>query len=352
MRKFYRYAIPAVAGIVILAATPIAMAASATTAQSVWAAFHAGNGVFGYTDKTTYTFDSQAAQASYTNALDTSVPPTVMCSGSAANCVSGNTPTQPPLAPAADTQPVTTLVNGDRCTFYTGGQLSSSVYTKSTTVNGSNGKGNWSYTWTYRVTGQVVPAETAWTSAEDSSDGAHVTLTGEVAGESVLSKGGSDRKYSFSLLDSAGVSRVTGLSITLTDPSGNSGTPTPVESTVVNAGDTANFHEFYVGTDAAAYPNDLHLDAQIATNGNAALLTTGDVRTILNADTFAGNNNGGADGSALAYAALAPTHVSLTEGDWTATLTGSVKDNTGTANTTISVDRHLVIIGLGNCKNA
>jgi hypothetical protein len=351
MRKFFRYAMPAVAGVVVLTTTPIAMAASGTTAQSVWAAFHAGNGVFGYTDKTTYTFDSQAAEASYTNTLDTSAP-IVSCTGSSANCAPTNTPAQVPPAPAADAQKVTKLVGDDRCTFYTGGQLSSSVYTQSTTVGGLNSKGNWTYTWTYRVTGQSVPAETAWTSVEDSSDGAHVTLTGEVAGESVLSKGGSDRKYSFSLLDSAGASRVTGLSITLTSPTGVEGAPASVGSTVVNAADTANFHNFYVGNDAAAYPDDLHLDALVTTNGNTALLAKGDARTILNNDTFAGNNNGGADGSALAYAAFDPTHVSLTEGQWIAKLTGSVKDNAGSAQTTLSVERHLVIIGLGNCRTA
>jgi hypothetical protein len=349
MRKLYRYGIPALVGIALLGGTPIAMAATGggTTGQSVWAGFGAGGGTFGYTDRQTFTFDGATAATNYTNVLNSSAP-TVGCSGSSTNCALGNQPVAP-SAPATDAGQVSSLVTADRCTFYAGGQLSSSSYTLSRTVNGVNGKGNWTFTWTYAVSGSSVAPETAWSSVLDGSGGAHVTLGGEIAGESVLSKSSSDRKYSFSLLDNGGASRVSGLSITLTDPDGNVGSPVSVGSTVVNAAGSTNFHDFSVGTDTSAFPDDLHLDALVTTNGNTGLLATGDARAILGGDTFAGNNNGGADGSALAYAALNPTDVTLTEGEWTATLAGTVKDNTGAAQAQLAVHRHLVIIGLNSC---
>ncbi|MFI7547576.1 hypothetical protein [Actinoplanes sp. NPDC049599] len=346
MRKFYRYAVPAAAGVLLLGFAPAAMAGSGTTAQSVWAGFTAGDGVFGYTDKQTYSFDSLAAATHYANVLESTAAPT--CSGSAANCGASNAPLAAPAAPAPDATKITPLVHADRCTFFTGGLLSGSTYTQSVTVNGKNGKGNWTYTSAYRITGQTVSPETEWSSVLDSSDGAHVTLQGEIAGESVLAKSAATSKYSFSLVDSAGASRVTGLSVTLTDPAGTAGTPTPIGSTVVTAADATNFRNFSVGT-APADPADLYLDTLVATNGNTALLAKGDARTILNTDSFAGNNNGGSDGSALAYARLDPTEVTLTEGAWTATLAGTVKDNAGTATTNLSVERKLVVVGLNNC---
>jgi len=263
----------------LLATAPYAMAAASTTAQSVWAGFGAGAGVFGYTDKQTYTFDSQAAESHYTNVLETTAPP--VCSGSAANCSPTNAPLAAPAPPAPDAGKVSALVHVDRCTFFTGGLLSGSTYTQSVTVNGKNGKGNWTYTSSYRVTGETVAAETEWTSVLDSSGGAKVALEGEIAGESVLSKSPGNRKYSFSLLDSSGASRVTGLSVTLTDPAGVKGTPESVGSTVVNAANTAAFHDFSVGT-APDDPDDLFLNTLVTTNGNTGLLAEGDARTILN----------------------------------------------------------------------
>ena len=59
--------------------------------------------------------------------------------------------------------------------------------------------------------------------------------------------------------------------------------------------------------------------------GSLSLLSNGDARTILDHDNFAGNDNGGADGSALAIARMQPVSMSLTPGNYTVSLKGTVK---------------------------
>jgi hypothetical protein len=106
-------------------------------------------------------------------------------------------------------------------------------------------------------------------------------------------------------------------------------------------------------------------------NGNTSLLLNGDARGILNGvslygpepcdlgtqttttspDTFAGNNNGGADGSALAYAKMDEQTVSsLGAGDYKVTLTGTVKGNNDLANIAFSVTSQ-PHISAGNCTH-
>jgi hypothetical protein len=58
------------------------------------------------------------------------------------------------------------------CTFWNGGTLTGSTYTQSVTVNGLNGKGNWTFTYNYVITPteNPVPARTAWYLFQDNAN--------------------------------------------------------------------------------------------------------------------------------------------------------------------------------------
>jgi hypothetical protein len=64
----------------------------------------------------------------------------------------------------------------------------------------------------------------------------------------------------------------------------------------------------------------------------------------LNSDSFAGNNDGGADGSALALASMDAVGVDLGPGDYSVMLTGTVKDNSAIANIGFSISQIVHVI--------
>ena len=94
---------------------------------------------------------------------------------------------------------------------------------------------------------------------------------------------------------------------------------------------------------------DFQYVTNAGSNGFTEYLQAGDARGILNNDVFAGNQDGGADGSALAMAVLDPISVELGAGDHTVTLTGLVKGVSASLDSTFSINRTVSIVTPG-CK--
>lgn len=311
---------------------------------------------------------AEPADAYFTNTQ--TGDPAVSCGGSSTNCALSNQPS--PTAPAPDSSqvdgpPPNGTCHQQRCTFLDGGTLAGSTYTQSmTNVAGLNGHGSWKFTWTYTIaptcpsdaasagfctqdgSGVVtVSPFTAWyLYSSQGSSTAPITINADIAGESVVvsskwpcpSSGQTGPptfcgKFSFSLSDSTTSNRVENLALTVTDSSNNI-----VES--ATPGSTVN------------YPVDFDYTTNAGSNGSTKYLTPGtnDDMSILNNDEFAGNDNGGADGSAAALATMDATIVDLGPGDYSVTLTGTVKGNNGLANITFSVTNqvHIITPGCGS----
>jgi hypothetical protein len=327
-------------------AAPALAAGPNQTAQGIMVNLHA-DGTFTVVDNKQYEFDEATAATYFTNA--TTGGPTVTCTGSPTNCAISNQPATPD-APAPDpskvngTPQASGAVQHNQCTFLDGGSLSGLSYTQSQSRVGVNGKGNWTFTWTYAVTPTTATVDplTAWNLVREVAGPAEVPVTAAIAGESVLAKSNGWKKYSFSLTDSTTGNRVQNLALNVTDSDHNVVWSTVPESRVV-----ANVPGADPG-DAAAV--DFPYTTNAGSNGAVGNLQNGDARTILNTDSFVGNDDGGADGSALALALMEPQTVLLGAGDYTVTLTGTVKGNSGIANISFSVGNvvHIIAPGCGN----
>jgi hypothetical protein len=79
-------------------------------------------------------------------------------------------------------------------------------------------------------------------------------------------------------------------------------------------------------------------------NGATAL---GILNGTASIDTFPGNDNGGANGQALAAAELSGVSVNIGEGPHTVTTSALVKDNAGTAVGNVSVDLQVNVVSPG-----
>jgi hypothetical protein len=309
-------------------------------------------GTFAIVETQTYQLNIATASALFTNTWDGNAP-SVSCTGSPTAC-SNPAPPAPP-APAPDPNvlagPNTKgnighdgIVGDNKCTLLNGGTLTSGTYTQTVKVSvGSGATGRtYTYTYTYNVTptSNPVAALTAWDLVNDNGGGlAHVDVGANIAGESALSSAKHDLKYSFSIVDGDG-NRVQNLVVTVTDVNTSAVVGTfPAGSTVVT-----NAPGALVGDPGAL---DFLYTTNAGSNGVTSLLTNGDARTILNTDSFAGNQNGGADGSALAWAVMDTVGLDLGPGDYTVTLTGVVKGNSASANLPFSVSQTLHIIGQG-----
>lgn len=75
-----------------------------------------------------------------------------------------------------------------------------------------------------------------------------------------------------------------------------------------------------------------------------------DARTILNNDDFLGNNDGGADGKALAKAVVDQASLTLGVGNYKAILTGTVKGNNALYDLPFTVAGTIHIVAPG-CHN-
>jgi hypothetical protein len=304
-------------------------------------------------------FNQNTAAGYFTNAWDGNAP-AVSCSGNACNRSFCSIPAAPP-PPAADPNMVTNpggsaAADKSRCTFLNGGLLTrTDSYQQSgqRSVSCSAYLKTWSATYTYRYTYVVAPAPdtaevaafTAWDLVSETGDGstAHVDIAALIAGESVVTKANWPRKYSFSLLDGT-VDLLTGLPV-----------PRVKDLAIsIDGQDAAPVGATYVQNAPGALPGDpgaldFNYVTNAGTNGNVSLLADGDARTILNTDSFDGNQNGGADGQALAAMVLDPVGADLGAGDHTVTLTGTVKGNNASATADFSVTQtvHIITPGCG-----
>lgn len=335
-RMFGYIIIGGLLGLTYLSPAHAAKTSTATqTGQAIWTNFKSSgsDSTFGYTDTETYAFNELLASAYFTMSVS---GPAISCSGNTTNCAGTNQPT----TPQTPTAPSFSMDRADECHFWAGSSLTEVSKSSAVTVNGANGRGNWTFTWTYTWTPNAVPAaRTAWEiTAVDSPGGATVTFTGTIAGLSAQKTSKmTSPKYSFSLLNADGTPRISNVAVSV-----DGGSPIPVESTVINAL-TEGFSEFVIGPSGG-------LSTLLAQSGTTSILTTGDARTILNNDSFAGNNNGGSTGSALAYAQLSSVRLTFTEGAHRVVLTATIKGIDGNTDVSISVTREVRIQGLGSCS--
>lgn len=335
-----------------------------------------GVGDFALVENQVYHFNIAEAAAFLANTLTSG--PVASCTGGPTNCADSNKPAAPP-APSPDPNQVTDHGNGaavaDECTFLTGGTLPSSTYTQGVTVNGLNGRGNWTFTWTYTIEPNTdpVPAFTAWDLTQDAGGQVTTTIGANIAGESVVvSSQFPTGKYSFSLVDGSG-NRVTGLDIQIADASNSvvfeAGplSATPLGSTIVTNTPGAtpytgpgNVDFTYTGNggafgNAVAALMDSTNSSQVSTYSGPADKVPGDARSILDGavqrvtykDIFTGNNDGGSDGSALAMAVMDTQTVTLGPGSYTVTLTGTIKGNGTSVSQNFAVSSVLHIITPG-----
>lgn len=308
----------------ILAAALAALGASAATdtGQGIMVRMTAPTNIM-LVQNQIYNYNEATAASFFTNAWDGNAP-TVTCTGPGCS-----TPPAAPAAPPADPSKVSQqLLQKNRCNFWSGLPLEGTTYTRNATIQTGSGRSGATYTYafTYVVSAPLEPPQTAWDLLQETGDGtaAPVTVDADIAGESAMvSNRFRTPKYSFSL------------NYTYTDPV----TLLPVQGNrvtdLVVTLDQGTASEVAVATTSAlVYPIDFAYQTNAGTNGNTALLKDGDARTILNTDSHDGNNDGGADGSALALALMQPVAFTVPVGDHTITLTGTVKDNTASLTST------------------
>jgi len=323
-------------GVVPMIMVGQAVAAPAQTGQGIMVTFNGDQNVALHENRI-YDFNITTAATYFTNEWDGN-PATVSCSGP--GC-STNTAPSAPSAPAPDASKVTSqngVAVANKCTFLDGGNLIGSSYTQTAQIGplGSGGtRRTYTYTFTYNInpTGTVA-AFTAWDLKQATGGGtAPIDLVAEIAGESVVQNKQVGKKYSFSLRNSDDTSRIVNLVLTV------DGVEYPINSSLV---------ENCPGCPAGAVGAvDFAYETNAGMNGVTSLLQDGDARTILNTDTFAGNNDGGADGRALAKAVTEQVTVNLGVGDHPVTLTGTVKGNNVLADLSFSVEGTVHIIAPG-----
>jgi hypothetical protein len=201
------------------------------------------------------------------------------------------------------------------------------------------------YTYTYNITpiapGQFDPL-TAWDFVGSTGgDTALVDINGQIAGESVNSTKQWTHKYSFSLGEdiTGRISRVQNLALYVND------------LLVANPGSTVlhNAPGAQPGDPGAV---DFAYTGNAGLNGHTELFyptANTQARTILNTDDFLGNQDGGADGEALAWAIMDTVNLEMAAGDYTVHFTGIVKDNSGVGDLPINVTQtiHIVHPGCG-----
>jgi hypothetical protein len=348
---------------------------AAQTAQSIMANI-TGGGDYSFTMTNTYRFNKATAADYFNNAWDGNAP-TVKSQTSGGNFC---TPAQPatPSAPDPDYTklnsgtPGKNDVTGDNeCAFLNGTNLTGDTYpltkvlTTSCTSNGHTVTTTWTYTYTFNITPKNdgthpnPPASyTAWDIVDQTGSLADVPISAVIAGESVVvSSQFPTGKYSFSLFDSSSSNRVQNLVLTITDANGNT---VYDSSTEMDSTGTSLLYPDGIPS-VLVYPVDFTYKGNAGVNGTAqAYLLEGYARGILNGtvskttpvnaiDKFPGNDNGGADGSALAEALMSEVNVQLGAGSYNITLTGVVKGNSadGASDTPIDVTSTINVVTPG-----
>lgn len=282
-----------------------------------------------------YRFDTGVAATYFTNAWDGAAPGEPKCTGGSAAACTDNKPASAPQAPLPLASGVGPVVFANRCVWKDGGMLSGGSYTQ--TVSVVVGKLNYTYTYTYNVTpstGPVAPL-TAWVYDRTLGDAsaADLEINAQIAGQSVVvsKQFPSPGKFSFSLANPDLTSRVTNLVYTVTDQNGVA-VSMPVSSTT-------------------SYPTDLLFESYNGgKNGAVELLwpVPAMMSHILNNDAAPNNNNGGADGSAMAVDTLQTATFMLPAGEYTINLTGTVKGNAASADVDFNIQNKTKITLVGS----
>lgn len=299
------------------------------------------------------------ASSYFDNAWDGN-PGTLQSCTPSTKCTSLGTPPDPG-APAPDPTWVYGPGHSDgyackvnKCTFWTGGDLQGLTYTQTRTS--TVGTGSTQRTATYQYTYNVTPtqtsvdARTAWYLFQTSTTGTTVSINIDalIAGESVVvnsnfpcSSGmpGTPKcgKFSFNLGTPGYNSiddRVQNLQVTVTD-SNNMVVSTATPGNTVNDGVPFGSLTFTYTTNAGS-------------NGNTQYLQNGDAQTVMTANDVPGNGFGPTD---LEDATMDTVPVTLGQGDYTVTLTGTVKGNNALASITFTVSQQ-IHISAENCTNS
>lgn len=370
--------------VIILAALGASAAYAQTkTAQSIMIDTSSTATALAIDQTQKYKFDVPVAATYFNNAWDNAVP-SASCSG---NGCGGVCP-QPP-APAAPLPLASQVIGGgssgnggadgvagqNRCTFLDGGTLTGGTYTQKIsnvnggcnvceacnggsgcgtnlsscpTVNGQKYKqvaksASWDFTYTYAVTPNIisVAAFTAWDLIETSGDNTvSLDVNALIAGESVSVSKNLGTKYSFSLLQNDGVTpRISNVCVSV---DGGAATCVPYPDQKLAYVDRNPSGP----TPALDY---LYNANALTCNGTActSLMNGSGALAILNGDAFAGNDNGGANGQALAAMLLSAVPFDLTVGDHAVTITAKVKENDGTLVGTVGVTLNVTVVTPG-----
>jgi hypothetical protein len=350
-------------GLVLAPKVHAASPTSSQTAQSIMVSLTPNSTGFEIGGDATWDYDHPAQDCAANHFTTVTTGPVVTCDS--AGC------TTPPAAPAdpGDTPGhINSFINSQavKCDFFCGGTLPSDANSKTVNVNINSGtnKGHWHFTWTYTVTptGPVDP-QTCWHCTGGGGGGpVDVAFCGFVAGESFLLKNGGNntwnKKYSFSLANDDGTSRVTNVMATLQKFDGTNWVdvqgPVALDtSTIISCGartDSTNFCDglgpvldyIYdanagVGGNSAVY-NYLHSSGTGVPVGPTYLAPNYTDNIMSNApDNFAGN-----DHNLCVYSQTAPFFVDFPgiadPGTYRVHVTGTVKGNSAVADQSFTVD--------------
>lgn len=239
-------------------------------------------------------------------------------------------------------------INDNKCIFWNGGAL------MPITKAEGGGKNFKSVTISPKPGMAVVAPKTCWGGEEiaDGSTDVDVTVQADIAGESVVvrSSGPYTKKFSFSLLDTAGYTRVVGVTYYLDKWNGTSWDE--VASNAV--GDVTDveqgmFSHFYVAN-GGTFGSAPALGALMSSYTQGEIMSnTGGI----SGDDFAGNNSNvlGAGTNAMVAHGPAWTNTLSEAGTYRIRVAGSVKENAGVAAQSFTVTSNVINISTGapNC---
>lgn len=352
---------------------------AAQTAQSVMASLEFDATAYIIEQTITWKFDRGThrepgtAMEYYTNTR-TAGPVFVRCTGSGANCGLANAPTESTIAaaePAPNEVKLQQHAQAQRCIFFSGGTLTNDTYTQEADVDGQNGKGKWTYRWTYAIepvpdnndvdsvtSGVQVAPGTAWTS--DVTGGTvDVGFSGFIASESFQSLR-TRNKYSFTMLE-GDLTRVRQVSVQLQASDGSGGwfdVGSPVSLNNVDTdGDSQNdaldvepaAADFQYFGNGGKFGNlavfgALHASGSKAANWVSNILT-GSSDGSAYQDNFAGNDGDLAAGN-VHVAPFGATITGLSEpGSYRVVISGVIKGNSGSLDFSFQVSSNVVVIG-------
>jgi hypothetical protein len=326
---------------------------STTTAQSIMIDATGTPSTLAIVQTHIYKFNIDTAATFFTNQWDGNLP-VVSCTGNPTACSN-----PAPAAPAAPAPLASAVIGGgtfgnighdgivgdNRCAFLDGGLLTGASYTQDVKVEvgSTSSKRTYTYTFTYAVapnTDSVGPL-TAWDLVQTNGDGtAHVDVVALIAGESVSVSKNLGTKYSFSLLQGDGVSvRVSNVGVSVDGgPADTSGI-----LTYTDRGLEPTLDYLYAGN---AFVNGA-ASASLIDNAYASDVLKGAINGGVGPDTFPGNDNGGANGQALAAVRLSGVGVDLAPGPHAVTISATVKDNNGALLGTVSVNLNINVVTPG-----